>query len=86
MSLKIASPAKEVATRHRKFSKVHIGSRFAHAFQPPVRTRLCKRIVQSTTEVIQNHEKKHARTIGQGETRHRKYKRLKLGGDAKLPL
>jgi hypothetical protein len=29
-------------------------------------------------EVIQNHE--NVRCIGQGEARHRKYKRLKLGG------
>jgi hypothetical protein len=31
-------------------------------------------------EVIQNHEKKHIRGLRQGEARHRKYKRLKLGG------
>jgi hypothetical protein len=31
-------------------------------------------------EVIQNHENEHVRSIGQGEVRHRKYKRLKLGG------
>jgi hypothetical protein len=31
-------------------------------------------------EVIQNHENATVRYIGQGEARHRKYKRLKLGG------
>jgi hypothetical protein len=31
-------------------------------------------------DVIQNHENEHVRYIGQGEARHRKYKRLKLGG------
>jgi hypothetical protein len=31
-------------------------------------------------EVIQNHENENLRYIGQGEARHRKYKRLKLGG------
>jgi hypothetical protein len=31
-------------------------------------------------EVIQNHENVNVRNIGQGEGRHRKYKRLKLGG------
>jgi hypothetical protein len=31
-------------------------------------------------EVIQNHENENARYIGQGKARHRKYKRLKLGG------
>jgi hypothetical protein len=29
---------------------------------------------------IQNHENENVRYIGQGEARHRKYKRLKLGG------
>jgi hypothetical protein len=28
----------------------------------------------------QNHENEHVRGTGQGEARHRKYKRLKLGG------
>jgi hypothetical protein len=32
------------------------------------------------TEVIQNHENENVRYIEQGEARHRKYKRLKLGG------
>jgi hypothetical protein len=31
-------------------------------------------------EVIQNHENANVRNIGQSEARHRKYKRLKLGG------
>jgi hypothetical protein len=31
-------------------------------------------------EVILNHENPNVRAIGQGEHRHRKYKRLKLGG------
>jgi hypothetical protein len=31
--------------------------------------------------MIQNHENEHVRDIGQGEARHRKYKRLKLGDD-----
>jgi hypothetical protein len=31
-------------------------------------------------EVIQNHENENVRYIGQGKARHRKYKRLKLGG------
>jgi hypothetical protein len=40
-------------------------------------TKLCRQ----KTEVIQNHENEPIRSIGQGEARHRKYKRLKLGGD-----
>jgi hypothetical protein len=31
-------------------------------------------------EVIQNHENENVGYIGQGEARHRKYKRLNLGG------
>jgi hypothetical protein len=31
-------------------------------------------------EIIHNHENENVRNIGQGETPHRKHKRLKLGG------
>jgi hypothetical protein len=31
-------------------------------------------------ELMQNHENEHVRGIGQGEARHRKYKRLQLAG------
>jgi hypothetical protein len=39
-------------------------------------TKLCRQ----QAEVIQSHDSEGVRTIGQGEARHRKYKRLKLGG------
>jgi hypothetical protein len=39
-------------------------------------TKLCRQ----QAEVIQNHGNENVRYIGQGEARHRKYKRLKLGG------
>jgi hypothetical protein len=39
-------------------------------------TKLCRQ----QTEVIQNPENANVRNFGQGEPRHRKYKRLKLGG------
>jgi hypothetical protein len=39
-------------------------------------TNLCRQ----QAEVIQYHENEHVRGIGQCEARHRKYKRLKLGG------
>jgi hypothetical protein len=39
-------------------------------------TKLCRQ----QAEVIQNHENANCSNIGQGEPRHRKYKRLKLGG------
>jgi hypothetical protein len=38
-------------------------------------TKLCRK----QAEVIRNHENEHVRGIGQGEARHRTYKRLKLG-------
>jgi hypothetical protein len=41
------------------------------------KTKLCRQ----QTEVILNHHNENVRYIGQGEARHRKYKRLKLGGD-----
>jgi hypothetical protein len=39
-------------------------------------TKLCRQ----QTEVILNHDNENVHDIGQGEVRHRKYKRLKLGG------
>jgi hypothetical protein len=63
--LETAAPTKPGSPHHCKFSKVHTGPRFAHA---------------KKYKVIQNNENKHGRGIGQGEARHRKYKKLKLGG------
>jgi hypothetical protein len=39
-------------------------------------TKLCRQ----QAEVIQNHDNENVHNTGQGEARHRKYKRLKLGG------
>jgi hypothetical protein len=39
-------------------------------------TKLCRQ----QEEVILNHDNENVRNIGQDEARHRKYKRLKLGG------
>jgi hypothetical protein len=36
------------------------------------------KLFRQQAEVIQNHENEHIRSIGQGEVRNRKYKRLKL--------
>jgi hypothetical protein len=38
------------------------------------------KLSRQQAEVIQNHENLNVCNIGQGEARHRKYKRLKLGG------
>jgi hypothetical protein len=40
----------------------------------------CETLCRQQAEVIQNHDNENVRNIGQGEARHRKYKRLKLGG------
>jgi hypothetical protein len=72
-------PAEEVSPHHWKLSKVHTGLQLAHGYQPSVydyKAKLCRQ----QTEVIQNHGNEHIRSTGQGEARHRKYKRLKLGG------
>jgi hypothetical protein len=37
------------------------------------------KLSRQQAEVIQNYENANVRNIGQGEARHRKYKRLKLG-------
>jgi hypothetical protein len=37
-------------------------------------------MIRQQAEVIQNHDNENVRTIGQGEARHRKYRRLNLGG------
>jgi hypothetical protein len=58
---------------------VHIGPRYAYGFPNYVRSRLHNKII-AKAEVIQNHENKNVRYIGQGEARQRKYKMLKLGG------
>jgi hypothetical protein len=39
-------------------------------------TKLCRR----QAEVILNHENPNVHAVGQGEARHRKHKRLKIGG------
>jgi hypothetical protein len=39
-------------------------------------TKLCRR----QAEIIHNHQNENVRNIRQGETPHRKHKRLKLGG------
>jgi hypothetical protein len=77
---KLAATKKQGSPHHWKFCKVHIGSRFSHGFQRSVYIRLYNTTVQPQAEVILNHETEHVRGIGQGEARHRKYKRFKLGG------
>jgi hypothetical protein len=67
-STEIAAPEKQSSPHHWKISKAHTGSRFASGFQTSVCiydyiTKLCRQ----QAEVIQNHENKNVRNIGQGE-------------------
>jgi hypothetical protein len=55
----------------------HTGTWFAHGFQPSIHILVRLHVVTG-----RSHENEHARSVGQGETRHRKYERLKLGGQA----
>jgi hypothetical protein len=73
-------PAKEGSSHHWKFSKVHTGLQLAHSFYLPYVYDYIKKFCRQQAEVIQNHENEHVRGTGQGEARHRKYNRLKLGG------
>jgi hypothetical protein len=50
------------------------------AFQLPYVYNYTTKLCRQQAEVIQNHENANVCNIGQGEARHRKYKRLKLGG------
>jgi hypothetical protein len=50
------------------------------AFQIPYVFDYITKTSRQQAEAIQNHENLKVRYIGQGEARHRKYKRLKLGG------
>jgi hypothetical protein len=49
------------------------------AFQIPYVYGYMTKLCRQQAEVIQNHDNENVRTIGQGESRHRKYKRLNLG-------
>jgi hypothetical protein len=46
----------------------------------PAKIEIFIKLYRRHAEVIQKHVNEHVRRIGQGEARHREYKRLKLGG------
>jgi hypothetical protein len=50
------------------------------AFQIPYVYDYITKPCRQQAKVIQNHENENVRSIGLGEARYRKYKRLKLGG------
>jgi hypothetical protein len=49
------------------------------AFQIPYVHDYIAKLCRKQAEIIHNHENENVRNIGQGETPHRKHKRLKLG-------
>jgi hypothetical protein len=77
--LKLQRLKDEVLRTTGNFSKCTQARDFHTAFNLPYaydyKTKLCRQ----QPKVIQNHENEHFRCIGQGEARHRKYERLKLG-------
>jgi hypothetical protein len=50
------------------------------AFKLPYIYDYITKLYRQQTEVIQNHKNANVSNIGQGKPRHRKYKRLNLGG------
>jgi hypothetical protein len=62
-------------TNHTSIIRLYVILAIESFFNKQI-TKLCRQ----QAEVIQNHESEHVRGIGQGEARHRKYKRLKFGG------
>jgi len=60
---------------------VHIDTRITCGFENSVSIRFCYEIMEAEkTEVLRNHDSENVRHIGRGETQHKEYKRLKLGG------
>jgi hypothetical protein len=53
---------------------------FDIAFNLPYLYNYITKLCRQQAEVIPNHENELVRSVGQGEARHRKYKRLKLDG------
>jgi hypothetical protein len=78
--LKLQQPQNKVLSavgnflRRTSFHDVH------EAFQIPYVYDYITKLCRQQAEVIQSNENENVRYIGQGEARHRKYKRLKLGG------
>jgi hypothetical protein len=62
--------------RHTQIRNLHMAFKLPYVYDYTRITKSCRQ----QAEVIQNHENAIVRNIGQDEPRHRKYKRLKLGG------
>jgi hypothetical protein len=78
--LKIAVPAKKVFHVFGYFARCISVHDFHMALNIPHVYNYITKLCRQQAEVIQNHDNEHICTIGQGKARHRKYKRLELGG------
>jgi hypothetical protein len=56
------------------------------ALKNPYVYNYTRKLCRPQAEVAQNQDKKNVPNIGQGEARHRKYRRLILGGDQAYDL
>jgi hypothetical protein len=76
----MTAPAKQGTPHVGKFLRLTPVRDLHLAFQIPFVYDYIHKLCRQQEEVIQNHDNENVRTTGQGEARHRKYKRLKLGG------
>jgi hypothetical protein len=80
---KIAAPENRVLRNIGNFPWRTPVRELHKAFNIPYVYDYMTKLSRKQAEVIQNHENANVRNIGQGEPRHRKFKRLKLcGGQA----
>jgi hypothetical protein len=77
--LKLQHPQNEVLRTIRNFPRFTPVRDLHTAFNIPYVYDYITNLCRQEAEVIQNHENEHIRSIGQGEDRHKKYKRLELG-------
>jgi hypothetical protein len=64
----------------RNFARRPLVRNLHMAFKLPYIYDYITKLSRQQAEVIQNHENANVRNIGPGDPRHRKYKRLNLGG------
>jgi hypothetical protein len=80
-AFEIAAPAKQVLRTTCKFSRRTPVRELHIAFKVPYIYDCITKLCRQQVEVTQNHENANVPDIRTGEARHKKYKRLKLGGD-----
>jgi hypothetical protein len=78
--LKLQRLENKVLRTTGKFPRCTPVRELLRAFQVPYMYDYVTKLCKQQAEAIHNHEHANVRDIGKGEARHRKYKRLKLGG------